>query len=85
MKFRQENIIQIIWGGLLLLMGIALLFRIPHIIPKIQEVDAFSSEINFKRICLYLVCCLLIGGGVKKIKAQYKILACSRETHPAEK
>lgn len=76
---RQTAITQIVWGGLIFGMGTALLFRVQSIIPEIEQVDAFSSDITFKRICLYLIGIILMGGGIKKIKTHYKTLTGSRE------
>lgn len=69
--------IQIIWGGFLLLAGVGVFFRIPQVMPKIEQIESFSSSIVFIRICFYLLGCLLIGGGVKKIRYNYKKLSNS--------
>jgi len=60
--------LQLIWGGLLILAGIGVFFRIPEIIRKIQVLDQFSgSGIYFVYFCFYFLGAMLIGGGLKKI------------------
>ena len=66
--------LQLIWGGLLCLAGVGVLFRIPQVIPKIKTIETFSSAIGFIYFCFYLLAFLLILGGARKIHANYKLL-----------
>jgi hypothetical protein len=54
--------IQRLWGAALVLMGIALIFEIPH---KMSEYQQFSNP--FIKFCLYFIAAALIYGGGKKI------------------
>jgi len=80
MENRQRHIFQIIWGGVLLLAGVGVFFRIPQVMPKIEQITSFKSSIVFIRICFYLLGCLLIGGGIKKIHLNYKQLSAANKT-----
>ena len=77
MAKRQPIIIQIIWGGLLSIAGVGVFFRIPQVMPRIAEIGAFSSGMTFIRFCFYLIGCLLICGGIMKIRKNYKMLSNS--------
>ncbi|MBA3030737.1 MAG: hypothetical protein FP816_18260 [Desulfobacteraceae bacterium] len=59
---KNNNKIQVIWGVALVLMGVALLFEIPH---KIMEYQQLSNP--FLQFCLYFIAIALIVGGVKKV------------------
>ena len=58
---------QFIWGILLLLAGIGVFFRIPHVMPEIKAIEHFSRYIIFIYFCFYLLGILLIVGGGRKI------------------
>lgn len=60
-----------IWGIALILAGIGVFYRIPQVMPKIENIEQFSSVIYFIRFCFYFVGVLLIGGGSKKIYDYY--------------
>ena len=47
--------IQLVWGGLLVLAGIGVFFRIPQVMPRIKTIESFSSAIWFIYICFYLL------------------------------
>ena len=64
----------LIWGLLLLLAGVGVLFRIPQVMPKVKTIEYFSSVIGFIYFCFYLLAFLLIFGGAKKIYTNYKTL-----------
>lgn len=64
--------LQAIWGGALLLMGVAVIFRIPSIMVKMSDIKQDTSGQLFLKFCLYLMAILLIGGGVKKLHAFMK-------------
>jgi len=58
---------QLIWGIALALAGIGVFFRIPQVMPRIEQIPHFSSVTIFIRFCFYLMGVMLIGGGGKKI------------------
>jgi hypothetical protein len=65
--------IQLVWGGLLVLMGIAFFFQIPQAMLRIKSIESSSLEIGFIYFCLYLIDLGLVVGGVKKIYANYHL------------
>jgi hypothetical protein len=71
---KEKILYQIVWGVLLVVMGIAVFFRIPQVMPRIEQIEYFSSVIWFIRFSFYLMGILLIGGGIKKIVACYRKL-----------
>ena len=74
MTERQLTIYQIIWGAILLIAGVGVFFRIPQVMPRLAEIGSFSSATVFIRFCFYLIGCMLICGGIMKIRKNYKIL-----------
>jgi hypothetical protein len=58
---------QIVWGILLILVGVGVFYRIPQVIPKLAEVEIFSSIIPFIKFCFYFIGIVLVGGGTKKL------------------
>lgn len=77
---RNRIIVQLIWGGLLLAAGVGMFFRIPQVMPRVEQIEQFAAIGPFIRFCLYLVGIILIGGGAKKIHANYHRLANSEES-----
>lgn len=71
---KEKIITQIAWGVALVIMGIGLFFRIPQVMPRIEQIEYFSSVIWFIKFSFYLIGILLIGGGVKKIISFYRKL-----------
>ena len=69
---------QLVWGGLLVLAGIGVFFRIPQVMPKIKAIEYFSSAIWFIYLCFYLLGSLLILGGGRKIYENYRKLKNNR-------
>ncbi|MGE0087305.1 MAG: hypothetical protein AB7S75_23105 [Desulfococcaceae bacterium] len=65
----KKTSVQVVWGWLLILFGAGMFFRIPQVMPRIQEFECFSSGFGliFAYFSLYLIGVLLIGGGAKKI------------------
>lgn len=63
---------QLIWGGALILMGVAVFFRIPQVMPKLAEMGQSATTIGFIRVCFYLMGFILVGGGLKKIMGHFK-------------
>lgn len=64
---RKKVIFQKFWGVALILAGIGVFYRIPQVMPKIEQIQQFSSISFFIRFCFYFMGVLLIGGGLKKI------------------
>ena len=65
---------QLFWGGLLILAGIGVFFRIPQVMPRIKEIPQFASAIWFVYICFYMLGILLIIGGSRKLWENYRKL-----------
>ena len=70
--FKNKPIIQVIYGIALTLAGIGVFYRIPQVMPRVEQIQQFSSVIGFIRFSFYLMGVLLIGGGLKKIYVNYK-------------
>jgi len=70
--FKNKPVIQVIYGIALTLAGIGVFYRIPQVMPRIEQIQQFSSVIGFIRFSFYLMGVLLIGGGLKKIIVNYK-------------
>lgn len=68
---RNKAIIQIVWGVLLVLAGVGVFIRVHQVMPRIQQIEYFSSATLFIRFCFYLLGILLIGGGSKKLYHNY--------------
>jgi hypothetical protein len=64
----NKNKIQLIWGVALVLMGIAVFFRVPVVIEKMSDSVELNSGLYFLRFSFYLIAVILIGGGIKKIQ-----------------
>ena len=69
---KNKPVIQFISGIALTLAGIGVFYRIPQVMPKVEQIQQFSSVIGFIRFSFYLMGVLLIGGGLKKIYVNYK-------------
>jgi hypothetical protein len=69
---QSKNKVQLVWAGALIVMGIAVFFRIPQVLPKLVEMGHSATTVGFIRICFYIIGCLLVGGGVKKLLHQLK-------------
>ena len=70
---KKESKFQIIWGLALFFMGFGVFYRIPQVMPKIEEFQNSSFILFFIRLCFYLMGIILIGGGAKKLYNNYKI------------
>jgi len=71
---KNKPVIQVIYGIALTLAGLGVFYRIPQVMPRIEQLQQFSSVIGFIRFSFYLMGVLLIGGGLKKIYGNYKKL-----------
>jgi len=70
---------QIIWGTALLMAGIGVFYRIPQVMPKIFEFETDSFQQGFIKLCFYIIGIILVGGGAKKILANYKQLNSKKD------
>jgi len=73
-KGKNKPVIQVIYGIALTLAGIGVFYRIPQVMPRIEQIQQFSSVMFFIRFSFYLLGVLLIGGGLKKIYENYRKL-----------
>ena len=71
---KSKSHFQLVWGIVLVLAGVGVFFRIPQVMPKIKTIEYFASVIGFIYFCLYLLACLLIFGGARKIFEQARKL-----------
>ena len=71
---KHKPMIHLIYGIALTLAGIGVFYRIPQVMPRIEQMHQFSSVMGFIRFSFYLLGVLLIGGGLKKIYENYKKL-----------
>jgi hypothetical protein len=58
---------QMIWAVALILMGIAVFFRVPAVAEKMAGAFDTNAGLYFFRFSFYLIAVILIGGGIKKI------------------
>jgi hypothetical protein len=64
----NKNWFQIVWGALLTLAGIGVIFRIPQVIPRVKEIEQFSGKaIYLVYGSFYLLAIMLLIGGIRKI------------------
>ncbi len=68
---KNKTVLHIVWGIVLVLAGIGVFFRIPQVMPRIEQIEQFSSVIFFIRFCFYFLGVLLIGGVEKNIFDNY--------------
>jgi hypothetical protein len=66
--------LQLIWGALLVLAGVGLIFRIPQVMPQVEQVEYFAAVIPFIYFCMYFVAVFLIAGGARKLYLNTKRL-----------
>lgn len=63
---------QVVWAILLILAGLGVFYRIPQVMPKIQEIQMFAGASGFIRFCFYFMGIFLVGGGCKKLYQHYR-------------
>jgi uncharacterized membrane protein YidH (DUF202 family) len=71
---KNKAIFPLIWGVLLLLMGVLLFFQVPQVMERIVQIEYYASIKWIIRIIIYVIAVILIGGGAKKIYENYKHL-----------
>ena len=64
--------IQMIWGGILVMAGLGVFYRIPQVMPRIVQMDAFANALPLIRFCFYFLGVLLVYGGGRKLYENYK-------------
>ncbi len=64
--------IQMIWGAMLVMAGMGVFYRIPQVMPRIQEMQAFANAVSLIRFCFYFLGVLLVYGGGRKLYENYK-------------
>ena len=72
MAEKQVNQIQVVWGVALVLAGLGVFYRIPQVMPDIEQIPRFASASGFIRFCFYFIGVFLIGGGSKKLYGEYR-------------
>ena len=65
--------IQLIWGLALVLMGVAVIFRIPQVMPRLMQIESLAALKGFLYFCFYFLAAALIYGGGRKLFENYKI------------
>jgi hypothetical protein len=68
---KNKAIFQMIWGVMLVLMGIALIFRTPFVMERIVQIEYYADIKWLVQIILYVIAAMLIVGGSKKIYDNY--------------
>lgn len=71
---RSKAIFHVVWGALLLLMGVLLFIQVPQVMERITQIEYHRFVIWFIRIIIYIIALLLIGGGARKIYEYYRYL-----------
>jgi len=61
-----------IWGGILVMAGLGVFYRIPQVMPRIAQMDAFANALPLIRFCFYFLGVLLVYGGGRKLYENYK-------------
>jgi len=74
--------LQLIWGALLVLAGVGLVFRIPQVMPQIEQIEYFAAVIPFIYFCMYFVAVFLIAGGARKLYLNAKRLKSDTPPRP---
>lgn len=72
MSPKQVNQVQVIWAVALILAGLGVFYRIPQVMPKIEQIPKFANAAGFIKFCFYFMAIFLIGGGCKKLYHQYR-------------
>jgi hypothetical protein len=75
MDDNSKATIQIVWGLLLVLAGVGLLFRIPQVMPQIRQIEYFSGVIPFIYFCMYFMAVFLIAGGGRKLYLNWRVFS----------
>lgn len=69
---KQVNSAQVVWAVALILAGLGVFYRIPQVMPHIEQIPRFANATGVIRFCFYFIGIFLIGGGCKKLIQQYR-------------
>lgn len=69
---KQVNQVQVVWGTVLILAGLGVFYRIPQVMPNIEQIPRFAAASGFIRFCFYFIGIFLIGGGCKKLFHEFR-------------
>ncbi len=72
MDNKPVNPAQRIWAVALILAGLGVIYRIPQVMPSIEQIPMFAAASGFIRFCFYFMALFLIGGGCKKLFQYYR-------------
>ncbi|MGA6927067.1 MAG: hypothetical protein WBY88_15360 [Desulfosarcina sp.] len=72
MTDKPSNPVQVIWAVALILAGLGVFYRIPQVMPSIEQIPRFAAASGFIRFCFYFIGIFLIGGGCKKLFQHYR-------------
>ena len=72
MPEKQVNQIQIVWAIALILAGLGVFYRIPQVMPRIEQIPRFANAAGFIKFCFYFMGIFLVGGGCKKLYQQVR-------------
>ena len=71
-SINKKNIIQIIWGILLAVVGASVIYNVPQKIIEIQNSKLSTFSLLFLKFSFYFLGLLLLAGGIKKIIDNYR-------------
>ena len=63
---------QMIWGVILVMAGLGVFYRIPQVMPRIEQIETFANVISLIRFCFYFLGVLLVYGGGRKLYENYR-------------
>ncbi len=63
---------QLIYGIIIIIVGISVIYRVPQVMIKVEDIEAFSRSIVLVKFCFYLLGGLLLVAGIQKIYKNYK-------------
>lgn len=66
-KNQPKNHFQLVWAGVLMSVGVAVLLEIPRKMTQLDQLYQSPAKIWAFKICFYLVGILLVGGGIRKV------------------
>ena len=57
---------------MLVLAGLGVFYRIPQVMPRIEQMTSFSGVLGLIRFCFYFIGVLLVYGGGRKLYDHYR-------------
>jgi hypothetical protein len=60
------------YGIILIVVGIAVFIRVPHVIPQIETIEFFKNKIGIIKFCSYFVGFLLVLAGSIRVVKNHK-------------